>query len=689
MNLLKKVFSSSLFKKIFIVSILCMVIPMLVTLWYSSSKISSTLEEKSKQSLTDQSLVKKEIYEMEIDRLVDKANSIAREHFVIDYFKELSETEKQDLEKTQRISDRLSTIFKESNGLYENIFFMYGSDVIMDGIGGKSVGYKEESADEEKSEEAVAVPNDYLVVSDPIASPISGKPALTIMTAVPNPDSSDAFAILGTPVELNELTDKVVKSNEESSMNVLILDGNGIVAASENPDEILKLDFKNAKGDMSTFFKAMEGKLEGVSYFTYNGVENIASFHKSDKYNAYIISFMPVSTYMSEVNSIEFGLISVISISILLSGILIFILAKSITKPVRQAATHLEVISTGDFTQHIPLKYSKLKDETGILFTSIESMQNSIKHIVKAVSEESDQLEQSVKQTNHHISELQGQIKEVSFTTDEMSAGMEEAAASIQEINGVSIEIGETVNKVAQRTKEGSESAEDINKRALEMKEKVAVSSEKANEMRDVLFAGLTASLEQAKSVEQIHLLTDSILQITEQTNLLSLNAAIEAARAGEAGRGFAVVADEIRKLSDSSKNTIGEIREVAQLVIESVDGLKKNSEKMLDFIDQKVIKDYESMISIGDQYSQDANYFRDAMKLFNEESQTLDQRMQNIVNSINEISVAVNQSASGISTIADQGNSALANSNEVGYRISETTNSTGRLRDEVKKFTI
>ena len=110
-------------------------------------------------------------------------------------------------------------------------------------------------------------------------------------------------------------------------------------------------------------------------------------------------------------------------------------------------------------------------------------------------------------------------------------------------------------------------------------------------------------ALEKSKEVKNINVLTESILQITEQTNLLSLNAAIEAARAGEAGKGFAVVANEIRNLAEDSRNAANKIQSMTMEVIKSVEDLASSSEKVLDFIGTKVIDDYKTMVSIGDQY--------------------------------------------------------------------------------------
>lgn len=117
----------------------------------------------------------------------------------------------------------------------------------------------------------------------------------------------------------------------------------------------------------------------------------------------------------------------------------------------------------------------------------------------------------------------------------------------------------------------------------------------------------LSAALEDSRSVEKIKKLTQEIMSITNQTNLLSLNASIEAARAGEAGRGFAVVADEIRSLADSSAETAGNIQTISTQVTEAVDKLARSAEAILQFINKKVMKDYDDFENVVDRYQQDA----------------------------------------------------------------------------------
>ncbi|MCX8008064.1 MAG: methyl-accepting chemotaxis protein, partial [Coriobacteriia bacterium] len=180
------------------------------------------------------------------------------------------------------------------------------------------------------------------------------------------------------------------------------------------------------------------------------------------------------------------------------------------------------------------------------------------------------------------------------------------------------------------------------------LKESAVVSQSAAHDIRNAIDKDMRGAIEQSKAVEQINILTESILQITSQTNLLALNAAIEAARAGEAGKGFAVVAEEIRKLAEDSKNTVNQIQSVTQLVVSSVESLKRNSEKALNFIDTTVVGDYKTMVGIGEQYYKDAESVQDLVSDFSATAEELLASIQSMGKAINEVTISNNEGAQG-----------------------------------------
>ena len=205
--------------------------------------------------------------------------------------------------------------------------------------------------------------------------------------------------------------------------------------------------------------------------------------------------------------------------------------------------------------------------------------------------------------------------------------------------------------------------AEDMGQSA---QESLNNTSAKMKEILDVL----NRAIEGSRSVDQVNSLTHAILEISAQTNLIALNASVEAARAGEAGKGFAVVAEEIRQLASSSSETANRIQKVNATVTNAVYNLSENSQSLVNYIEESVLKEFLSFVACGQQYQEDAAYIRQTMAAFNTNTDHLKSSMAEIVVSIDTITKAIDDGVSGISGVAGSAQHLVTDMTEITNRM-------------------
>lgn len=229
------------------------------------------------------------------------------------------------------------------------------------------------------------------------------------------------------------------------------------------------------------------------------------------------------------------------------------------------------VHNEGDLTQTLDVHTG---DEMEMIADKVNELLEYIRGIMLNISENSEYLKESSRTVSGKLSNAEVGITGVSSVMEEMSAAMEESSASLEQINESIRQIFESIESIYQEAEKGSTPSDRIVKTASEVYRRAV--EEKQDAMKQVvdMAALVQQKIEKSGDVEKVRDLTRNIISITEETNLLSLNASIEAARAGEAGRGFAVVADEIGKLASNSAASAGEIQKVTDKVIRTVDEL-------------------------------------------------------------------------------------------------------------------
>lgn len=417
-----------------------------------------------------------------------------------------------------------------------------------------------------------------------------------------------------------------------------------------------------------------------------DGKQSWAGFYKLD--NGMILGVSaPEKEVLADLydTTITIGIVALIAI--ILACIAGYFLSKRIADRVSAVSKVLRHIAQLDLSAEVPAKLLKSEDEVGELTRSADVTQKFLRGIVKRILNETANVDKTAESTERDMIGLNSEIESISATTEELSAGMEETAAITQNMLDSTSDVMRSTEVMAEKAKDGAVKAEEISTRATKLKEDAKESYQKAKLTSSEVNNAMQQAIEQSKAVEKIHELANAVLEISSQTNLLSLNAAIEAARAGEAGRGFAVVASEIKSLAGDTERIVTEIQSYTSLTVASVEDLIKAAERVLAFLHSQVIPDYNLMVTTGEKYYEDAEYINNMVNEFRSVSKELTDTMHSSVNALKEIAGANNESAKGTLNIAENIGSAALSASDVVKLSSETKESSKKLKQIVEKF--
>lgn len=381
--------------------------------------------------------------------------------------------------------------------------------------------------------------------------------------------------------------------------------------------------------------------------------------------------------------------ICIIVFSIVIGIILVTLISKKLQKSVKELIKYLDKLSKGDFRDPIPDNLLNRKDEVGEIANSLSNVYENILYIEKNTFEEMDKSIEFIESITSSIEELNFKIQNTFAVTEQLSASMEETGASTEEMNATSGEIGMEIQKISNNALSIDENSEKILEKSEKLKKGFLESKKQVRYMKENIDEDMKKAIEKSKVIEEIDVLSETVLGITSQTNLLALNAAIEAARAGEAGKGFAVVAEEIKKLAEESKKATIEIQEVTKIVIEAVENLKINSKRLMTFVDEYIRKAYDEMKNLSDEYKNDADYYRDFCNNLRNTTEQLLQSTKNFEEVINNVTKATNEGVEGITNVAENSEEIASFTEIILKNTNDLNRSLDRLTACAEKFKI
>ena len=505
-------------------------------------------------------------------------------------------------------------------------------------------------------------------------------------------EANDVFAIGGTQVSysfLNDMYNTEQAAGDTSIMHTIFYGQANVVTSFEREG------YNRAENPLSDSVWSSVSK--GTPVYLYNvdkgGISYNIFYAPMTDHNGNVVGCICSAVACGDIAEATSTVLRRIIITFVITAVLaaavIFIIIGGIMKNLKKGCAEISRMAEGDLSELPEFKSSaKTHNEVHMILRDIRQLNTSMREAMTGINAEAKLVQEDSEVISGDIGEVNDSVTSISSALEEMSASMEEQTASLQMIGTKVTETYESVNDISALSEEGSKDSAESIRSARDLHDRAESAQTAAKVKTEEIAANLQAKIEESRQVEQINHLTEDILNISSQTNLLALNASIEAARAGEAGRGFAVVADEIRKLAEDSARVAGEIQSVSTNVISIVEDLSTEAENVITFVNESTMRAYEALLESSDSQDRETQAVADKMASFEQISRNIKKGMDEIKASIDGMNIAFEESAKGITEIAENASSVTSEMMDIDNKAADNQSAVQQLENELGRFT-
>lgn len=379
----------------------------------------------------------------------------------------------------------------------------------------------------------------------------------------------------------------------------------------------------------------------------------------------------------------------IISITLLIISVIVGLyfmnfVKNAIVQPLRQVIEAADALAQGDLTI-AQLDY-RSKDEIGILAAAVNTLKQNLSKLIGSVQDSSMHLSAASKELSASTEEVTATSSEIAHRVKETTSHLTSSASAAQQNTIAMDETATGVQRIAESTQYLHHNAFNMTQLAHTGGTTILTAKEQMDTISGTTtrIADLTKKL--SKQSEAIGQITTVITAITEQTNLLALNAAIEAARAGEHGKGFAVVADEVRKLAEESKQSASQIVAITNEIQMDTRNVEDAIIEGLASVQDGVAKIYEA----GDAFeaiSSSVQDFTDQIEDISATSEQISAGAQEVAASITEIASGADISANNAQIIAHAVDEQVATMQQVNAVAEELSDNAQQLQALLHQF--
>ena len=620
----------------------------------SNRNMRTSMQESAMENMSTLLAAKSEIVEQYVDSAEKLLISFSKAPVVAEFLKNPGNAELQ-----KKAQDYTESYFAGLEG-WEGIYISEWNTHVIAHSNTSAVGMvMREGESLEKLQNSITAAGD-VYNTGMIISPASKRMVLSLYAPVYDKDGSTILGIAGG-AQLAETLQSVLEGlhvegmenaknymiNTEKEVHIFNEDASLIAAPIE--DEMLLSVIDAIRSNSAE----VTGSLE---YVDGDGVKSVAMYRAIPERNwAVVVSDSKDEIFAkADASRNAFGLICICVYAVI--PILCYLAVSLCVKPlkvVEKAVVRLQKLEL-EAPEELK-KYIGAGSEAGQIATAMDSLYETFRKIVSTLRECTATLNDSTDKMNHASHMLIEGMGDNSATTEELAASITTTNSAIEQVVNEILTISELVEKVEEKVKAGDRKSENLLETAQSMREMADTTLTGTGERIEKNRKHVEDAMVNLKSLTRINDMAKQILDIANQTNLLSLNASIEAARAGENGRGFAVVAQEIGTLASNSSATAKEIQDICKDINDNIQNVQGCIDDIMGFMEGDVSDKFKEFANIANEYSTSVVEIRDAIGEIEDTSNGVVNSVMSIREKMDVIHTASSENEIGVGEIVNK----------------------------------
>ena len=521
-----------------------------------------------------------------------------------------------------------------------------------------------------------------------LQSPVSGQQVISMY--VPIIDNGTPIGFVGGAIlskglkELLDATKAVGMDNATYSIinvnnGVYIFDSDESLINTETSDKVVLDILDDVKNGAS------DGKL---SYENESGEDYSAVYHMIRDRGWVLIVKDKDSEIFGKVQQSRYALGIACTMGLVMIVLFSTFVIRYEIKPLEIVTNEIKRLSNLDLKEDSRIdKYVTKKNEIGQIAEAVKVLSGNFRGIIDTLNSCSASMLDSSRAMKNTSAELFESIENSAATTQELSASIINTNTAIDAMSGEVQKVSEMLTEIEQSVRIGNDTSSRLITIANEMSKTANDTLENNSQKIEETKKDIEKAIANLQTLEKINGMATQILDITRQTNLLSLNASIEAARAGEAGRGFSVVADEIGKLATDSSNTVVQIQTICEEANKSIASVHDCFKDIIVFMEKDVSSQFKNFSDMSDKYEKAVDEIKDAISSIDNMATEFVDSVSSITERITHIGMASSDNAAGVDDIIEKNNSTTMTADEIINVADTNSNNAEQIQHIVEQF--